>query len=85
MLFCLFSAALNAVVNADSIKASVRLYTVYMRQGRAETFGGAGAQNIKGAHDMAKALIKSFWVLFERNETRGLFLGSLPFFYGIKV
>ncbi len=24
---------------------------LYVKQGRAETFGGAGAQNIKGAHE----------------------------------
>ncbi len=28
-------------------------FTISVRQGRAETFGGAGAQSIKGAHGTA--------------------------------
>ncbi len=33
------------------INVSVNTVTFSSEQGRAETFGGAGAQNIKGAHE----------------------------------
>ncbi len=58
-------------------------YTIIIEQGRAKTFGGAGAQSIKGAH--GTQLLIAFYLRFTRFPCNTLLSSYFDFVFSLTL